>query len=70
LIGDVSGDLSGDAAEKAVDDLFSDGVRFSGDGDDNDDEEDEELTCRAPWQRHRQSQRNTKQASCVKATWP
>jgi hypothetical protein len=46
LIADVSGDLSGDAAEKAVDDLFSDDVRFSGDDDDGD-EGDEKLTCRS-----------------------
>jgi hypothetical protein len=40
-IADLSGDLSDDAVEKAVDDLFS------GDAD-GDDQEDEELTCTGP----------------------
>jgi hypothetical protein len=40
--------VSGDAAEKAVDDLFSGDVRFSfSDDDDSDDEGGEELTCRS-----------------------
>ena len=45
-IADLSGDLSGDAVEKVVDDLFSGDVNFSGD-DDDDDEEEEELTSRS-----------------------
>jgi hypothetical protein len=45
-------------------------VRFS-DDDGGGDEGDEALTCRSrgPWQRQRESQRNSKQASCIKATW-
>jgi hypothetical protein len=47
-IADLSGDLSDDAVEKVVDDLFSDDVRFSGDDDgDDEEEEEEELTRRS-----------------------
>jgi hypothetical protein len=70
LIADLSDDLSGDAAEKEVDDLFSGDVRFSDDDGGADEGVGEELTCRAQWQRQRESQRNSKQTSCVKATWP